>query len=219
MQMQISPSILSADFANLEKELASISNADMVHVDVMDGHFVPNLTIGIPVVKSIRRATVLPLDLHLMIDEPESWVERYGELGVDSITFHLEATERPSETIASIRKSGARVGLAIKPATGITDVKPFLREIDMLLVMTVEPGFGGQALIPECVSKVREARDLATAEGLELEIQVDGGVTSSNIKSLAEAGANVFVAGTAVFDAPDRAARIDELRQLATTLK
>jgi ribulose-phosphate 3-epimerase len=219
MQMQISPSILSADFANLEKELGSISNADMVHVDVMDGHFVPNLTIGIPVVKSIRRATVLPLDLHLMIDEPESWVERYGELGVDSITFHLEATERPSETIALIRKSGARVGLAIKPATGITDVKPFLREIDMLLVMTVEPGFGGQALIPECVSKVREARDLATAEGLELEIQVDGGVTSSNIKSLAEAGANVFVAGTAVFDAPDRAARIDELRQLATTLK
>lgn len=219
MQMQISPSILSADFANLEKELGSISNADMVHVDVMDGHFVPNLTIGIPVVKSIRRATVLPLDLHLMIDEPESWVERYGELGVDSITFHLEATERPSETIALIRKSGARVGLAIKPATGITDVKPFLREIDMLLVMTVEPGFGGQALIPECVSKVREARDLATVEGLELEIQVDGGVTSSNIKSLAEAGANVFVAGTAVFDAPDRAARIDELRQLATTLK
>lgn len=219
MQMQISPSILSADFANLEKELGSISNADMVHVDVMDGHFVPNLTIGIPVVKSIRRATVLPLDLHLMIDEPESWVERYGELGVESITFHLEATERPSETIALIRKSGARVGLAIKPATGITDVKPFLREIDMLLVMTVEPGFGGQALIPECVSKVREARDLATAEGLALEIQVDGGVTSSNIKSLAEAGANVFVAGTAVFDAPDRAARIDELRQLATTLK
>lgn len=219
MQMQISPSILSADFANLEKELGSISNADMVHVDVMDGHFVPNLTIGIPVVKSIRRATVLPLDLHLMIDEPESWVERYGELGVDSITFHLEATERPSETIALIRKSGARVGLAIKPATGITDVKPFLREIDMLLVMTVEPGFGGQALIPECVSKVREARDLATAEGLALEIQVDGGLTSSNIKSLAEAGANVFVAGTAVFDAPDRAARIDELRQLATTLK
>lgn len=219
MTMQISPSILSADFANLERELGSISNADMVHVDVMDGHFVPNLTIGIPVVKSIRRVTSLPLDLHLMINQPESWVERYGNLGVDSITFHLEATEKPSEAIASIRKCGARVGLAIKPATGIDKVEPFLCEIDMLLVMTVEPGFGGQELIDDCILKVQQARSLANAQGLELDIQVDGGVTAANIRSLSEAGANVFVAGTAVFDAPDRAARIAELRQLATTLK
>jgi ribulose-phosphate 3-epimerase len=217
MQARISPSILSADFANLEAELASISSSDMIHVDVMDGHFVPNLTIGLPVVKRVAEVTSIPLDIHLMIEDPDHWAAKYAEFG-DSVTFHFEAARDPDATIASIRAAGAAVCMAIKPATSFDDVKHLCSKLDMLLVMTVEPGFGGQGLIKQTLGKVTQAREFANEAGLSLSIQVDGGVTAENIANLALAGADTFVAGTAVFQAPDRNVRIDELRALAITL-
>lgn len=214
MKVRIAPSILSADFANLESEINSISGADLIHVDVMDGHFVPNLTIGVPVLKSISQVSAIPLDVHLMIDDPDFWAAKYAEYA-HSVTFHFEAAKDPEATIASIRASGASAAMAIKPGTSFESVRKFCSELDMLLVMTVEPGFGGQSLIPETVSKVSMARAFADSNGYELSIQVDGGVTSRNIASLASAGADTFVAGTAVFDAEDRNLRIQELRALA----
>lgn len=219
MRVQISPSILSADFANLEADLTSISTADMIHIDVMDGHFVPNLTIGLPVVKRIREVSKTVLDVHLMIENPEHWASKYAELGADSVTFHLEAARDPYQVIRSIRQSGSRVGLAIKPDTPLETAAPYLPLIDMLLVMTVEPGFGGQKLIERVLPKVTSSRELVESQGLNVDIQVDGGITLENIASVAALGANVFVAGTAVFVADDRNARIEKLRQLATTLK
>ena len=217
MKARIAPSILSADFANLEAELASISHADLIHVDVMDGHFVPNLTLGVPVVKRISEVTSVPLDVHLMIEAPEKWVSQYAQYA-GSVTFHYEAATDPRLAISEIRKAGAKAAMSIKPGTLFSEVSELVEDLDMLLIMTVEPGFGGQSLIQSTVPKVTEAFDLATSKGLKLSIQVDGGVTAHNIAELASAGADTFVAGTAVFQAPNRNFEIDRLRSLAITL-
>lgn len=214
MEIRIAPSILSADFANLETELASISNSDLIHVDVMDGHFVPNMTFGLPIVKRLFEVSEVPLDVHLMIDSPEHWAGQYA-IYASSVTFHFEAASNPLDVISRIRESGAKAAMSVKPGTSIESVAALLPEIDMLLVMTVEPGFGGQALIDSTVSKVSQAASLAQTDGLELSVQVDGGITAENIATLARAGADTFVAGTAVFKAVDRNAEIDRLRALA----
>lgn len=217
MKARIAPSILSADFANLEAELATISHADLIHVDVMDGHFVPNLTLGVPIVKRISEVTSVPLDVHLMIEAPEKWVSQYAQYA-GSVTFHYEAATDPRLAISEIRKAGAKAAMSIKPGTAFSEVSELTKELDMLLIMTVEPGFGGQSLIQSTVPKVKEAFDYATSKGLKLSIQVDGGVTAHNIAELASAGADTFVAGTAVFQAPNRNFEIDRLRSLAITL-
>ena len=217
MKARIAPSILSADFANLEAELASISHADLIHVDVMDGHFVPNLTLGVPVVKRISEVTSVPLDVHLMIEAPEKWVSQYAQYA-GSVTFHYEAATDPRLAISEIRKAGAKAAMSIKPGTSFSEVSELVVELDMLLIMTVEPGFGGQSLIQSTVSKVTEAFDYVASKGLKLSIQVDGGVTADNIAELSSAGADTFVAGTAVFKAQDRNSEIDRLRSLAITL-
>jgi ribulose-phosphate 3-epimerase len=214
MEIRIAPSILSADFANLETELASISHADLIHVDVMDGHFVPNMTLGLPIVKRLFEVSEVPLDVHLMIDSPESWAGKYAEYA-SSVTFHFEAARDPLEVISRIRDSGAKAAMSVKPGTSIDSVAALLPEIDMLLVMTVEPGFGGQALIESTVSKVSQAAALAKAGGLKFSVQVDGGITAENIGTLAAAGADTFVAGTAIFNAGNRNAEIDRLRSIA----
>ncbi len=213
--MKIHPSILSADFANLEAELETISSADAAHVDVMDNHFVPNLTLGLPIVSKLFEVSKLPLDIHLMIENPDRWAPAYAELGCDSVTFHLEAAQDPIGLTRRIREIGSKVAIAIKPNTPFSDVEQLLTEIDMLLIMTVEPGFGGQKLIPETVSKVAAARAAVKARGLSIAIQVDGGVTESNVSQLADAGADVFVAGSAVFSAQNRNLEIAKLRELA----
>ncbi len=213
--MKIHPSILSADFANLESELATISLADAAHVDVMDNHFVPNLTLGLPIVSRLFEVSQLPLDIHLMISDPDRWAPAYAELGCNSVTFHLEAAQDPLGLARRIRAIGSKAAIAIKPNTPFSEVEELLSEIDMLLVMTVEPGFGGQKLIPETVSKVSQAKQASQNLGLSIAIQVDGGVTESNIGQLADAGADVFVAGSAVFKAENRNLEITKLRGLA----
>ena len=212
--MLICPSILSADFANLEAELATISSADMIHVDVMDGHFVPNLTIGLPVVSRLAQVSKVPLDVHLMIENVDDWAPKYA-FAEGSVTFHFEASQNPQATAKAIRDAGARAAVAIKPKTDVAKVTHLLGELDMLLIMTVEPGFGGQPLIPETLDKIAEARAIIDQSQLSLRLQVDGGVTTANIAELAELGADIFVAGSAVFSANDRNQRIQELRSLA----
>jgi ribulose-phosphate 3-epimerase len=213
--MRIAPSILSADFANLEAELQTISSADLIHVDVMDGHFVPNLTIGLPVVARLQQVSKVPLDVHLMIENPESWVGKYAATGASSITFHLEAAKDPRACVAAIKENGAKVGISISPGTPFSEVRDYLTVVDMLLVMTVEPGFGGQGLIESVVPKIKEAKDFMLSQGLSTSLQVDGGVGTQNIVMLATAGADTFVAGSAVFSASNRNERIDELRAMA----
>lgn len=218
MFARIAPSILSADFVNLERDLKTISSADLIHVDVMDGHFVPNLTIGPLVVKRIKDVTQVPLDVHLMIENPEYWASKYAEIGPHSITFHLEASKDPLAVIETIVASGVKPAIAIKPDTPLERVIPLIPHVAMLLVMTVEPGFGGQKLIPETIAKVTQAREIADEIAPELSIQVDGGITLENIRDLSIAGADTFVAGTAVFEAADRNQRIAELRSQASNL-
>ena len=213
--MHIHPSILSADYSNFALELASISTADAAHVDVMDNHFVPNLTFGLGLVESLLKVTQLPLDIHLMIENPETWAPQYAEAGAASVTFHLEASREPVTLARTLRALGARSAIAIKPNTPVNEVIELLPEIDMLLIMTVEPGFGGQALIPATLAKVSQARKEIRGSGLEIALQVDGGVTEDNIGELAKLGADVFVAGSAVFKNPNRNAQISELRALA----
>jgi ribulose-phosphate 3-epimerase len=213
--VSIHPSILSADFANLQSELDSISNADAVHVDVMDNHFVPNLTIGLPVVKRLQEVSKIPLDVHLMITDADQWAPKYAELGAASVTFHLEAAADPIALTKRIREIGSKVAVAIKPGTPLEKVLELLPSIDMLLIMTVEPGFGGQSLILETVDKVSAAKSAIRNRNLEVIVQVDGGVTESNIAQLAEHGADSFVAGSAVFNFENRALQIEKLRQLS----
>ena len=213
--MHIHPSILSADYANFERELASISTADAAHVDVMDNHFVPNLTFGLGLVESLLKVSKLPLDIHLMIENPETWAPQYAEAGAASVTFHLEASREPVSLARTLRSLGARSAIAIKPNTPVSAVIELLPEIDMLLIMTVEPGFGGQSLIHSTLEKIAQARSEIRGTGLEIALQVDGGVTEDNIGELARLGADVFVAGSAVFKNPDRNAQISELRALA----
>ncbi len=211
----IAPSILSADFANLEAELGRIASADLAHVDVMDNHFVPNLTLGLPIVERLVAVSPLPIDVHLMIEDPDRWAPAYAEAGASSVTFHAEAARAPVRLARELRRHGARAGLALRPATPIEPYLDLLGEIDMILVMTVEPGFGGQAFLDVTLPKIRRARQAVDAAGLDVRLQVDGGISAQTIERAAEAGANVFVAGSAVFGAADLPATIAELRELA----
>lgn len=215
MGVQISPSILSADFANLESELARVAGADWAHVDVMDGHFVPNLTLGLPVVERLVQVSPVPVDVHLMIEDPDRWAPGYAEAGAQNVTFHAEAAAAPVRLARELRRAGARAGLALKPATPVEPFVDLLPEVDMLLVMTVEPGFGGQPFLDVCLPKVRRAREAVRAAGLDVWVQVDGGISPATIERAAEAGADIFVAGSAVYGAPDAAAAVEELRALA----
>ncbi len=215
MGIQISPSMLASDFANLASEAARISHADWLHVDVMDNHFVPNLTLGVPVVEALAKASSTPMDCHLMIEDPDRWAPAYVEAGAQSVTFHVEAAAAPVRLARELRALGARAGMALKPATPIDPYEDLLPELDMLLVMTVEPGFGGQAFLDLCLPKIRRTRELVDKHGLDVWLQVDGGVSLETIERCAEAGADVFVAGSAVFKADDPNAMIDSLRASA----
>ncbi|WP_066462626.1 ribulose-phosphate 3-epimerase [Sanguibacter suarezii] len=216
MSALIAPSILSADFTNLERDLHAISGADYAHVDVMDNHFVPNLTIGLPVVERIVQVSPIPIDVHLMIADPDRWAPGFAEAGAQSVTFHAEAAAAPVRLARELRRLGARAGLALKPATPVESFVDLLSEIDMLLIMTVEPGFGGQSFIEGTLPKIRRARAAIDAGDLDVWVQVDGGVSRATIERAADAGANVFVAGSAVYGAQDIPAEIEALRALAS---
>jgi len=214
----VAPSLLAADFARLGEEARAVEgSADWLHVDVMDNHFVPNLTIGLPVVRALGGATTLPLDVHLMIDAPERWAPGYAELGVYNVSFHAEAAEDPVSLAKDLRAAGSRAGLAIDRDTLVEPYLDLLPHFDTLLIMTIKAGFGGQEFIPELLAKVRVARRHRDAGHLELRIEVDGGVTESTIEAAAAAGADAFVAGTAVYGAQDPAAAVRALRRQAQT--
>lgn len=215
MSAHIHPSILSADFVNFERDFASISDADSIHVDVMDGHFVPNLTFGIPMVKRMQEIAARPLDVHLMIDRADEQALPYAELGVASVTFHAEASQDIVSLARRIRSAGAKAGVAVKPGTALDAVLGDLSEFDLVLVMTVEPGFGGQSLIDSTLDKVSQAARAIALQALNIRLQVDGGIDLTNIEKVAAHGADTFVAGSAVFGSDDRNQRIRDLRALA----
>ena len=215
MAIRIHPSILAADFLRLGDELARVADADMIHVDVMDYHFVPNLSFGLPVVERLAAGSPLPLDVHLMIDDPARWAGDYAEAGAHSVTFHAEAAADPVDIARGIRRRGARAGLAIKPGTPIEPYLPLLDEVDMVLVMTVEPGFGGQRFLASTMPKLRRLREAVDATGLDVWVQVDGGINEDTIGEAADAGANTFVAGSSVFGAEHAGDQLALLRARA----
>ena len=211
----IAPSILSADFAWLARQAAAVEGADWLHVDVMDAHFVPNLTLGLPVVESLLKATDIPMDCHLMITDPGRWAPGYAEAGAYNVTFHAEATDDPVAVGRDIRAAGAKAGLSIKPGTPIEPYLEILRDFDTLLVMSVEPGFGGQSFIPEVLTKVAAVRRLVDSGELTILVEIDGGINADTIEQAAEAGVDCFVAGSAVYGAADPAAAVEALRRQA----
>jgi len=211
MKNKISPSILASDYANLESELGKISNSDLIHIDVMDGHFVPNITLGAPIVKAIKRVCDIPFDVHLMISNPLDYVEDFANAGADIICFHAESESDIEATVDKIVSLGKKAAVAVKPKTDIDVVLPFLDRLSMVLVMTVEPGFGGQSFMEETMPKIRKIRELNN----EIDIEVDGGINEETIKIAARAGANVFVAGSAVFKSENPNDMINKLRNNA----
>jgi ribulose-phosphate 3-epimerase len=210
--LRIAPSILSADFGRLAEEVAAIGAADYVHVDVMDGHFVPNLTIGPVVVEAVRRATSLPLDVHLMIEDAERWVAAYAKAGADLIGVHVEACPHLHRTIGQIRELGKRPVAVLNPHTPLEMIEYVLPDLAMVLLMSVNPGFGGQRFIPSALEKIRRLRRLIDERGLDVEIEVDGGIKLDNVAEVCEAGANVIVSGSGIFGTEDYAATIAEMR-------
>ncbi|OAN40976.1 ribulose-phosphate 3-epimerase [Microbacterium sp. H83] len=212
---RINPSILAADFVNMQRDLAKIATADFAHVDVMDNHFVPNLTFGPQMVERIQATSPIPLDVHLMITDPDRWAPGYAELGAASVTFHLEAAADPISLARSLRSIGARAGVAIKPDTPAEGLYSVLDEFDQILVMTVEPGFGGQGFLSETMPKLRALADEARRRGSTVWLQVDGGISDSTIEQAAAAGADTFVAGSAVFGSDDVEAAVTRLRERA----
>lgn len=213
--MRISPSILNCDFSDLRGELKKIRNADWAHVDIMDNHFVPNLTMGVPIVESIVGVSEIPVDTHLMIEDPDRWAPAYAEAGARSVTFHAEAAAAPLRLARELRSMGVRAGLGLKPATPIEPYLDILGEFDMILIMTVEPGFGGQSFIEAMMPKVARTREAVNKSGLDVWIQVDGGISRKTIEIAADAGADTFVAGSAVYQSADAYAEVEALRELA----
>jgi ribulose-phosphate 3-epimerase len=221
MKKQIAPSILSADFSRLGEEIKAVekAGADLIHVDVMDGHYVPNITIGPGVVSSLRKTTALPFDVHLMIEEPDRFIDAFVDAGSNIITVHAEAVVHLHRTVHYIKGKGAKAGVSLNPSTPLSCIEEILPDIDLLLIMTVNPGFGGQKFIPGMLSKVRRAREIMQARSLGTLIEVDGGVTVDNIGTLAEAGADVFVAGASVFGSPSYGDTIARMKAILGGLK
>ena len=215
MGIRITPSILNANLANLSAEIARIPSADAVHLDVMDNRFVPNLTFGLPMVESVRAGTDMPLDIHLMIAEVDRWAPGYAEAGAESVTFHIEASDAPVKLARELRALGSRASMALRPATPIEPYADLLGELDMVLLMTVEPGFGGQSFLDVVLPKLRRTRALLDARGGDIWLQVDGGISAQTIERCVEAGADTFVAGSAVFSAEDPDAMVQALRATA----
>lgn len=216
MSISIAPSILSADFCNLQRDLDAIKTADLIHVDVMDYHFVPNLTIGEPVVKRIAQVSPLPLDVHLMIEDPDRWAPHYAQMGAQSVTFHMNAAAAPVRLARELHSMGAKAAIAVRPAEPVEPLFDILSEFDMILIMTVEPGFGGQKFLDNQLGKVRRLRDEITRQNLPTRIEVDGGVSPKTAPLVTAAGADVLVAGSAVYGQEDRAAAISAIREAAT---
>jgi len=212
--IKIAPSILAADLSKLAEEVKDVekAGADYIHIDVMDGHFVPNITMGPVVVEAVRKVTNLPLDVHLMIENPDQYIRAFAEAGADIITVHVEATRHLHRTLQEIRRLGIKSGIVLNPSTPVSMIEHVLEETDMVLLMTVNPGFGGQAFIDAVLPKIKEVRTMIEAKGLCIDIEVDGGIHEGTIKACQEAGANVFVAGSAIFSRKDRQAAINEIR-------